>query len=229
MARRRALRVVVLLLPTMTAFAWAAACDPPLRSEPKSKDGGHTIDGDPPVADDSGYFDDLRTLDGPIHPDASCLVTIFDPKLQPLYHIPIGTTYPWDSNPPSSGAHYPIWAAYMTYTTPVPPGYFLHNLEHGAVVFFYNCSDPSGCPDLVSGLQMAEDALPDDPLCDKEAGLRVRALITPDPTLPTPVAAATWGWIYTAACIDLPTLIDFATLHYGRGPQTNCDDGQSTF
>src|SRR5258708_2170075 len=70
----------------------------------------------------------------PLYPDASCPVTIDSPPLLPGIHEGEGTAILWDSNPPSSGAHYPIWAAFQEYTTPVPRGYYVHDLEHGAVV-----------------------------------------------------------------------------------------------
>ena len=40
----------------------------------------------------------------------------------------------YDSNPPSSGPHYPIWADFKEYATPVPDGYLVHAEEHGAVL-----------------------------------------------------------------------------------------------
>jgi hypothetical protein len=162
--------------------------------------------------------------------DASCPVEIEQPPLLPGSHVPIGSTIQWDSNPPSSGPHYPIWAAYQAYTTPVPRGYYVHDLEHGAIVFLYNCGD-AGCPDVVAALQAASDAIPDDPLCTSFEGsaVRVRTVITPDPLLDVPVAAAAWGWVYKANCVDDATLRDFAMRHYGQGPETLCNNGQPTF
>jgi hypothetical protein len=161
-------------------------------------------------------------------PDASCLVEIDEPPLLPGVHVPIGTDIQWDSNPPSSGPHYPIWAAYQAYTSPVPRGYYVHNEEHGAVVFLYNCD--AGCPAVVAGLQAASDAIPDDPVCaSAEAGVRVRTVITPDPLIDVPVAAAAWGWVYKAQCLDAPTLRDFALQHYANAPEVNCSNGTTQF
>jgi hypothetical protein len=161
--------------------------------------------------------------------DAGCRIEIDDPPLLPATHVPIGSTVQWDSNPPSSGPHYPIWAAYQAYSTPVPRGYYVHDLEHGAIVLLYNCGD-AGCPDVVATLQAASDAIPDDPLCTSLAeGVRVRTVITPDPLLDVPVAAAAWGWVYKAQCADLATLRDFALQHYGQGPEMLCNNGQAQF
>lgn len=179
---------------------------------------------------------DAARLDGALYPDASCFVEIDQPPLMSSFaHVPVGTMVDWNSNPPSSGPHYPIWAAFQAYTAPVPRGYYVHDLEHGAIVFLYNCGSPeaggSACPDVVSKLQAASDSLPDDPLCASTGGpgVRVRTVITPDPLIPTRVAAAAWGWIYLADCADLPTLEQFAKAHYGQGREDICAPGTTAF
>jgi hypothetical protein len=179
---------------------------------------------------------DAARLDGAVYPDASCLVQIEQPPLMSSFaHVPIGTTVDWNSNPPSSGPHYPIWAAFQAYTAPVPRGYYVHDLEHGAIVFLYNCGSPDAgggqCPQVVSTLQAASDSLPDDPVCAQQGGpgVRVRTVITPDPLIPTRVAAAAWGWIYLADCADLPTLEQFAKAHYGQGREDLCSPGTTAF
>jgi hypothetical protein len=164
----------------------------------------------------------------PLQLDAACAVTLDSPPLLPADHVPIGSDIQWDSNPPSSGPHYPIWAAYETYDSPVPRGYYVHDLEHGAVVLLYNC--PSGCPDAIAVLEQAANQIPTDPLCVADGeGIRVRVVITPDPLLDVPVAAAAWGWTYRAQCADLPTLGDFAQAHYGQGPEQICANGTPFF
>jgi hypothetical protein len=111
----------------------------------------------------------------------------------------------------------------------VPRGYYVHDLEHGAIVFTYNCG-AAGCPDIVAALHQAADSLPDDPLCTSAGeGIRVRMVITPDPLLDVVVAAAAWGWTYKAACVDLPSLEAFAAAHYGQGPEDFCTNGTTQF
>jgi hypothetical protein len=174
-------------------------------------------------------YDAAPGLDGAYFPEASCFVEIDSPPLLPAVHVPIGTTIQWDSNPPSSGPHYPIWAAYQAYTSPVPRGYYVHDLEHGAIVLLYNCDD-AACPDVAAALQSVSDAIPDDPLCAAAGqGVRVRTVITPDPLIDAPVAAAAWGWVYRAQCVDLPTLTAFALQHYAQGPEVLCANGTTEF
>ena len=151
------------------------------------------------------------------------------PLMSSFDHVPVGTMVDWNTNPPSSGPHYPIWAAFQAYTTPVPRGYYVHDLEHGAIDFLYNCGS-AGCPEVVSTFQAASDSLPDDPVCAQTGGgVRVRTVITPDPLIPTRVAAVAWDWIYLADCADLPTLEQFAKAHYGQGREDLCNPGTIAF
>jgi hypothetical protein len=169
---------------------------------------------------------------GPMTTFNPCAITVDAPTLLPRNHVAIGTPVAYDSNPPSSGPHYPIWAAYQEYSTPVDRRYYVHNEEHGTIVFLYNCAAADGgdCAGVVQTLESAMAALPDDALCTAaNDGVRVRALITPDPLLDVPVAAAAWGWTYRAACADLGSLVSFALAHYGQGPEMICGNGTSQF
>jgi hypothetical protein len=170
------------------------------------------------------------------HPEASCPVTIASYPLQAALHVDVGTDIQWNSNPPSSGEHYPVWAAYRDYGLLVPPktvprGYYVHDLEHGAIVLLYQCpTGDCGGGGIAGQLQAVADSLPADPLCVQlNNGVRVRTVITPDPLINSPVAAAAWGWTYTADCVDAPTLRQFALAHYGQGPEALCGDGTTDF
>ncbi len=197
--------------------------------------GGNTADNNDSGSGDGGlaafdqHLPDRARLPEPLHPDASCAVTIDTPPLLDSPHVAIGTLVEYDSNPPSSGPHYPIWAAFQEFMTPVDRRYYVHDLEHGAVVLLYKCDDGAGCPDIVQGMRDIVASLPDDPICDKTMGPRVRMVITPDPLIPTTVAATAWGWTYTADCFDLPTLKAFVLAHYGQGNEVLCANGQTQF
>jgi hypothetical protein len=136
------------------------------------------------------------------------------------------------TSPPSSGNHYPIWAAYKTYTTPVPDGFFVHNLEHGAVVLTYNCAlydgadDGGACDADIAAAQAMLDAIPTDPDCVAQGSpVLHRTLMTPDPNLDVPFAASSWGWTLRARCFDPVVFGAFATAHADRGREDICADG----
>ncbi len=45
----------------------------------------------------------------------------------------------YNSNPPTSGTHFPIWAKRGVYDRELSDGYLIHSLEHGYIVISYNC------------------------------------------------------------------------------------------
>src|SRR5262249_20184470 len=54
-------------------------------------------------------------------------------------HVAPGTAIAWATNPPTSGPHYPVWAAWDRIYTDLERGFWLHNAEHGAIVLVYRC------------------------------------------------------------------------------------------
>jgi hypothetical protein len=167
-----------------------------------------------------------------LHPDAPPLpgetactvVEVTEIPVESGIHIPDCAPLSYATNPPSGGPHWPIWAAYREYTVPVPREMYVHGLEHGAVVLAYRCQEP--CPDVVAMLSKVFDGM-QDPLCLQiPGGPAARVVLTPDPLLDTPIAAAAWGATYTATCLDEPSLRAFVNAHYGQGPEVLCADGQ---
>lgn len=47
----------------------------------------------------------------------------------------------YNSNPPTSGQHFPVWAKKGVYDRVISDGYLIHSLEHGYVVISYNCGE----------------------------------------------------------------------------------------
>src|SRR5262249_52761098 len=121
---------------------------------------------------------------------------------------------------------YPVWANFQEFTSPVPDGNLVHSMEHGAVVLMYKC-DPSNCGAIVAALHAVRDAIATDPTCDPS--IRVRIVIAPRPANDVPIAAAAWGFIYRATCIDVPSLTQFVRDHYGKAPEDFCAAGGTTF
>ena len=127
----------------------------------------------------------------------------------------------YPDNPPAGGNHYPVWAAFQSYSYPVPRGFWVHDLEHGAVVFSYNC--PDGCADEVATVQALIDALPADPLCDGSTPRRV--VLTPDPLLDVRWGLSAWGHTLRADCVDADRFRNFYLNHFGLGPEELCAAG----
>jgi hypothetical protein len=50
--------------------------------------------------------------------------------------------FPWNTDPPSNGQHYPLWAVWGFYTEAVNPRQVVHNEEHGGVVLWWGPQVP---------------------------------------------------------------------------------------
>lgn len=136
------------------------------------------------------------------------------------HHAPC-TTLVYSTSPPVFGDHYPEWAAYTTYDFPLSLGFLVHDLEHGAVVIFYDC--PEGCAGEVASAQAFIDALPADPRCS--ADVRVQVILVPRPGLGSRWAASAWGHSLNADCFDEEAFGGFYTRHHARAPENLCNQG----
>ncbi len=156
-------------------------------------------------------------------PPDPCNGTVTEVPTVASPHVDIGTMPTWTSNPPTSGPHYPVWAAYDQDYENLARGYWLHDLEHGAVVYAYRCD--AGCPDIAAQLDAVVKSLPADSTCT--APVRQRALVVADPLLPVDhtVDAVAWGVYYSGQCADPTTLQYFYDEHAARGPEDLCTDG----
>jgi hypothetical protein len=132
-------------------------------------------------------------------------------------HVAEGSPITYRANPPASGPHYPVWARYEEHATTVARGYWVHNLEHGGIVFLYRPSAPAA---VVDALRAAYRALPNDPACGHK-----RALLTADPDLPTDVAVVAADVMLQAGCTDAAAIRAFVDARIGRGPEQVCTNG----
>jgi hypothetical protein len=147
--------------------------------------------------------------------------------VQDAIHVDFDASITWLTNPPSSGPHYPLWAHWGTFPD-IPPGYWVHNLEHSGVVFLHSCvSGTPGCDAIVAALDAGVATIPDDPVCttDDASTVRVRVVVTHYEPLDTPIAGAAWGWLYAADCVDPESMRLFYAMHSGMTYENFCADG----
>jgi hypothetical protein len=185
----------------------------------------HAPDADPDPPDAAPHVDAAPIIDGGA---CSPVVTQCIPAAAP--HVTEGSTVVYETDPPNSGPHYPVWARWDESYGPgvLARPYWVHNLEHGGVVFLWNCPQAGGCPEVVADLEALQAALPQDPICaTQQPPLRTRSLISSDTLLPpgVQVAAAAWGWTYTATCFDAASLRSFYDDHFGHGSESLCGNG----
>ena len=113
------------------------------------------------------------------------------------------------------------------HSRPVEREYYVHNLEHGAIVLAYKC-DPGSldCASILEGFQKVIAGVPPDPLCTSTTrSVAARLVVTPDPALDVPVAVMAWGASLKASCVDVDAVAAFVLKNYGEGPESTCEDG----
>ena len=132
-------------------------------------------------------------------------------------HVAQGSDVAYQANPPASGPHYPVWGRYREHASALARGYWVHNLEHGAIVLLYRPDAPAAA---VAELRQAYEGMPNDPACGHR-----RALMTPDPLLPQPVAAVAALRVLMANRLDPSWVRAFTDAYRGQGPEAVCQDG----
>lgn len=137
-------------------------------------------------------------------------------------HVAVGTPLSFLSNPPSSGTHYPLWGRWGEHSEVLHRGHYVHNLEHGGVALLYRCE--GSCPETVAALRAVLESVPTDSSC--RSPVKSRIVLTADPLLDTPIAAAAWTQIYKADCVNGPSLLAFINANYDRAPESLCGEGQ---
>ncbi|HEY8142125.1 MAG TPA: DUF3105 domain-containing protein [Kofleriaceae bacterium] len=132
-------------------------------------------------------------------------------------HVPEDSTIDYQHNPPASGPHYPVWSRYQVHEEPLARGYWVHNLEHGAIVLVYRSDAPAA---TVEALRAAWEAIPLDPICRHR-----RSLVVADPDLDDQVAVVAADWAIEGDCIDQDAILDFVDQHRNHAPEQVCGDG----
>jgi hypothetical protein len=150
----------------------------------------------------------------------ACGAEIDEHEIESTKHVLGCSAVTYQTNPPSSGNHYPIWGAFGVYDAPLPRGFWVHNLEHGAVVVTYHCDD--GCDDDIANAKAWVESAPAEASCTDGP----RLLLIPDPLLDTKWAASAWGVTMRANCFDKATFEAFYENHRGHGPEDICSPGE---
>jgi hypothetical protein len=107
--------------------------------------------------------------------------------------------------PPTSGPHNPCWAIWGVHDMPVPDYRWVHNLEHGGIVYLYNC--PDGCADDVATLSQLVMSHP-------------RTVLTSYSKLPTRFASVAWGHRLLTSCVDVTAFTTFYNQNFDKGPES---------
>lgn len=113
----------------------------------------------------------------------------------------------YSDRPPTGGDHNPCWAEWGVHTEEVPDERWVHNMEHGGVIFLYNC--PAGCPDEVAAMTTLVQGLP------------AWALLTPYSLMDSPFAVVSWQHRLLLDCADTDAMAAFYDAHVNHGPESS--------
>jgi hypothetical protein len=128
---------------------------------------------------------------------------------------------PFNSNPPTSGRHYgeSFKAGFYDETSPqaqleYPEGYLGHNLEHGYVIFWYNCDllDDAGCTVLKTQIRSVMDKFNGD-----------KAIAFPRKSLDAPLVMTSWGRMQRFETFDEGLASQFVRINRNRAPEPEAD------
>lgn len=127
------------------------------------------------------------------------------PSVDGAQHVEGGVDYA--DLPPAGGDHDPCWTGWGVHAVDPGDEHWVHNLEHGGVVFLYRC--PDGCPDEVVALEALVADLPPG-----------TAILTPYEALPTAFAAVAWGHRLLTDCFDDRAMRGFYDLYVDQAPES---------
>jgi hypothetical protein len=126
---------------------------------------------------------------------------------------------PYNSNPPSSGPHFAndLEAGFYHETDAAnlpeyPEGYLVHNLEHGYVIFWYNCQvlDEQNCSELKSQIQS---------VIDQDGGFKLIAF--PWSSQEVPLTMTSWGQLQRFETFNESQALSFIERNRNRAPEPN--------
>lgn len=196
----------------------------PSDTEPSDTDPGDTdpTDADPAdTASDTDPGDTTADVGTDTDPLPTCTPVVATHPVVASPHVATCSAVTYETDPPTSGPHYPVWAAFKTYGVAVNPGFLVHALEHGAIVISWRCDN--GCESSLAALNTMLEARAADPLCDPL--VKHRIIVVPRPTQDVALVAWAWGASFKAGCFDLAGLSDFIDAWYAKGPENVCAQG----
>jgi hypothetical protein len=124
---------------------------------------------------------------------------------------------PYASNPPAGGKHYAEdWeAGFYDESSPetnvaYPQGYLVHNLEHGYVIFWYNCAATSDCAVLKQQIRTVMGEFSN-----------VKLIAFPWSDMDYPLAMASWGRLLRFDAINLDVMRAFVRNNRNQAPEPN--------
>lgn len=134
-------------------------------------------------------------------------------------HVADGEPVDSPTDPPTSGSHYgsPMPAGFYTKQSPEyvsgdHDGYIIHSLEHGYVVFWYNCDllDETSCDALQNDIQDVMDDFNN-----------FKVIAFPRPSISAPLIMTSWGQLLEFEDFDANLAKKFIRVNRPLAPEPN--------
>lgn len=121
-------------------------------------------------------------------------------------HIQQGQPYrSYNSNPPTSGPHWPSPAQWGVYSEPLPDEVLVHNLEHGGVWISYKDAKDADLAGKLSDIARRYDR---------------KVIVAPRPANDAVIALAAWGRLLKLPAFDEAQIVAFIEAYRGKtGPE----------
>jgi len=133
-------------------------------------------------------------------------------------HVPEGSDPgPYNSDPPTSGRHYEEHFTsrfFETNSYAYPEGFLVHNLEHGYIIFWYNC-------DILTTQECA--ALKSDIKSVMEGVDMYKVIAFPWTSIRQPVVMTSWGRILRFEQFDPKVAATFIEKYQNHAPEPQGD------
>lgn len=120
----------------------------------------------------------------------------------------------YNSNPPTSGPHYPDWVRPGVFDKPEVDEMLVHSLEHGYAIMSYNCDAKTKDGKKVDCDQLKKQ-LSD---LEKEKG-NWKLIVVPRPSLDVPLALTAWTYVDKMDKFEKERILAFIDALRDKGPE----------
>ena len=137
--------------------------------------------------------------------------------MESILHVDVGTPIEYNTDPPTSGEHYaePLPAGFFEetpagYDAEQPEAHIVHSMEHGYVIFWYNCEIISAdeCTDLKEDIQGVMN------------GFNFLEVIAfPWNSIDVPLVMTSWGQSQAFESFDDVAARTFVTFNQNKSPE----------
>jgi len=145
------------------------------------------------------------TVSGPSGPGQPPGLEVVEFPDQGRDHVLPGEQHPpYNSNPPTSGWHFPQPAPWGFYNSELADGLLVHNLEHGGIWISYKDATDSEVVDALVAL--ARD-------------YRTKVIISHRPANDSRIAVAAWTRLMKLDRFDRGAVVNFINRYKNKGPE----------